>query len=177
MSYPNTTHRRQSSSSPSVRFSDTTNTRVIPGLWQLSDDETSTMYYTKADLLGIRSSLQTSAKLLRRATKRGTTLEDLTSQTDTSRGIEHLASKAMLLRVHTEKAHSVRIALVAQQDEGASPEHIAHVTSMATRDAAIRAVERAIQDEAAAYGPCDIVEQEEPSASLAFVLPSHHHPV
>ena len=135
------------------------------------------MYYTKADLLGIRSSIQTSAKLLRRATKRGTTLEDLTSQTDTSRGIEHLASKAMLLRVHTEKAHSVRIALVAQQDDGASPEHIAHVTSMATRDAAVRAVERAIQDEAAAYGPCDIVEQEEPSASLAFVLPSHHHPV
>ena len=113
----------------------------------MSNDETSSQYYTGIEMLTILNSLKSSAKLLRRATKRSTTLEDMTSHAETSRGIEHLASRDTLLRLQIEKERNIRIALVAQND-GASPQHIANVTSIATRDAVDRAIQRGKQDEA-----------------------------
>jgi len=142
---PRTNNQR----SPSVRFSDNiTYIHFVPCLQQLLPNDTaSSLYYTSADLNTVKVNLRSSAKLFRRATNCGATLEDFTSHEDTSRGIEHLLSKATLLSLQAEQERCVRVPL-ALQDSGASPEQIALVTSVATRGAVDRAVRKAVEDEA-----------------------------
>jgi len=110
--------------------------------------EKNSIYYTDADFKDIATALRSTARVLRRATKRGTTVEDLTSGADTGRGIEHLASSAILKQLQAQKEYAVSFALTAQEG-GVSAEQMARATAQATRGAVERAVQRAQQDEQA----------------------------
>ena len=138
----NNIRRRRRSRRQVVGFCETTQITEIAGLWQMSDEEIASAYYTEEDRRRFKKDIVSTAKRMRKGRMDN-------SAKYTERGLEHLASNDTILQLQGERETLVDLVLEAQE-RGLSLDEIAKISSRASRRAVKRAQRKALGDEAEA---------------------------
>ena len=139
---PRSRIRRRSSASSnckSVRFEPTTRIAKVEGLWQMSDAEIESTYRTAEDTAANRDEIRRTVKALRKN-------KSIANANEMSyRGLEHFRTNDVLAKLQNEKERVVYVVLAAQE-AGATSAEIAHLSALATKKAAARAVNMGAKD-------------------------------
>jgi hypothetical protein len=122
-----------------VRFEPTTQIAEVDGLWQMTDAEIESTYRTAEDAAANRDEMRRTIKALRKN-------KPIANDNEMSyRGLEHFRTNDVLTKLQNEKERVVYVVLAAQE-AGATSAEIAHLSSLATKKAAARAMNMGAMD-------------------------------
>ena len=160
---------RRRPTSHSVRFNQNVRCLIIPGVWQLSQDDIAATWYGPND-----------SHLLKKDTKRNVRRMRSSSQAAEDdrhcyRGLEHLRSSATLRRLTEEKALTIATVVESQDSPNATPKSIAAASERLTRSAKNRAIQAAMQDEADAQAIMRLQPSSKPLPAAMHLQPANRN--
>ena len=125
-----------------VGFCETTQITEIDGLWQMSDEEIASAFYSGEDRQRFKKDIRSTVKKMRKGCMGN-------NAKYTERGLEHFASNDMFHKLRGERETLVDLILEAQEN-GLSHDEIAKISSRVSCRAVKRAQRKALGDEAEA---------------------------